>query len=580
MERKRKATWYPSPDAGSSQSRPERRQRIDIKIEDDEEPEPTARRFPNSAIQPVVAPPRAQLNPEQQRVLDLVNRGENVLYTSPAGCGKSVVTKAIEAMLRDKDKHVDLVAPTGLAALNIGGTTIHSYAGWTPDDERKGIRQLEARAQGRWIRTRLRRTNVLIIDEISMVSNELLERLHYVMVAARDNDAPFGGVQLVICGDFRQLGPVKSWDFCMWCGQPRKVIIENLEYQCTNEDCVSARGVVKEHEKWAFHSEHFSQARLECVLLTKIYRQASDETFMQILSKMWLGKKLTSTEVDLLKNHATRMTMPVKLRPTRKEVSSINSAEFTKLPGNAVRYTSRDEFQWEAHHRSLEKKGQQSKFDHTLIALQDHRYDPVVRLKVGALVMLLRGLDFDNGLVNGSMGFVVGFKEHDLSDLPRPRVRTDRRSHYNDDLMERAVAGLGPAPGADYSLIRYEQTKKFIADAVERNWPVVKFDSGITATIHADCSVTELGDVEPYSLLMRTQIPLILSYAMTIHKSQGQELPEVEVDLSKCFEPGQPYVAMSRARDLPNLKVLGYGKGYACENADEEVSNWQYETFP
>ena len=83
----------------------------------------------------------------------------------------------------------------------------------------------------------------------------------------------------------------------------------------------------------------------------------------------------------------------------------------------------------------------------------------------------------------------------------------------------------------------------------------MRFDNGITRTVFAECRVNELGDEQPYSLLMRTQIPLVAAWTMTIHKSQGMTLNKVIVDLARSFESGQEYVALSRARALSGLKV-------------------------
>lgn len=566
--------------ASASSNRLARRQRTEISIESDEvdnlrqTPLPT----PIPSLQPTAALPRAELNEQQSQVLDLVRRGENVLYTGPAGSGKSVITEAIKAELHDMGRHVDVLAPTGIAALNVGGRTIYSHAGWTPDDKRKTIRQLEARASGGWICRRMRRTDVLIIDEISMVENEILDRLHWVMVAARNNDSPFGGVQLIFTGDFCQLGPVKPWEYCMKCGQPREVLAPRSKYTCGNEDCNNYQVIVHDYEKWAFHSEQFVQAQFEYVLLTTVYRQ-DDNEFKRILFRLWLGKVLKSADQRLLTNHATNMTHPVKLRSTRREVAMINSTELERLPGRTTSYDSRDQFMWNEEHKDLERKGARSRDDDKIIALQPHRYEPLLGLRVGARVLLLINLDIESGLVNGSRGKIIGFKPHNIAQLPRTRVQVDDAANTNNDFIERAVTEFRPTLGGDYSRIRYEEIKRFISTVDSPVWPIVEFDNGVVQTIFSDCSVTELGEDEPYSLLLRTQIPLHLAYAITIHKSQGMSLDEVEVNLSKIFEPGQEYVALSRAKYLSGLRVVGMGKGHACGSKSEEVHNWLYDTF-
>lgn len=570
-----------TPSASSTSStRRTKRQRIEIKIDsDDEDDTPPAQILtPGRSAQTVIVPARAQLNEQQLKILDLVRKRENVLYTGPAGCGKSAVTELIKAELHDLGKHVDIIAPTGIAAVNVGGMTLHAYVGWTPNDKRKTIGELRQKAKDYRVRKRLRRTDVLIIDEISMIENENLERLHHIMVDARNKDLPFGGVQMVVTGDFCQLGPVKPWEHCMKCGKARKTIGIKSKYVCDNQECPSRGVVLGEHEKWAFHSEHFVQAQFRCVLLTTVYRQ-HDAEFKRILFRLWLGKPLKSADRRLLSNHPTNMTSPVKLNPTRREVAMINSTSFERLPGSITRWESRDQFVWNEEHRHLEWKGQRSSEDGKIIALQNHRYEPLLELRIGARVLLLVNLDIEKGLVNGSTGKVVGFKQYNVAQLPRPSIQIDDTANAYNDNLERGVAEFRPMLGGDYSRLRYEEVKRFINSAEEAVWPVVEFDNGITQTIFGDCSVQTLGDDEPYSLLLRSQIPLHLAYAFTIHKCQGMTLGEVEVDLSKTFEDGQAYVAISRAKTMAGLRVRGMEKGYACGNKGEEVHNWLYDTF-
>lgn len=148
--------------------------------------------------------PDSILKPEQQKVVDLILQGHNVFYTGSAGCGKSTILKAFVKQLTSQGKRVKIVAPTNLAALNVGGTTTWSFAGWTPDSMKKPLEKLMAEAHGQETWKRFDSTDVLVIDEISMVENLLFERLSQIMTASRGGrygDGPFGNVQVIVTGD-------------------------------------------------------------------------------------------------------------------------------------------------------------------------------------------------------------------------------------------------------------------------------------------------------------------------------------------------------------------------------------------
>jgi ATP-dependent DNA helicase PIF1 len=165
------------------------------------------------------APTEPDLCPEQQALVDLILSGRNVFYTGSAGTGKSTVLKAFVQELRARNKTVNIIAPTGRAALDINGQTFWTYAGWTPLHMKKKLKELKEAAHGKFVSARLRKTDVLVIDEISMVENHHFERLNVIMKEARKSEAAFGGVQLVVTGDFCQLPPVKPFTFCIQCGR-------------------------------------------------------------------------------------------------------------------------------------------------------------------------------------------------------------------------------------------------------------------------------------------------------------------------------------------------------------------------
>jgi hypothetical protein len=175
--------------------------------------------------QPVAPPPDVRqatyvcetaptLVPEQQQVVDLILEGHNVFYTGSAGCGKSTVLKAFVSQLRQKDRKVQILAPTNLAALNVGGQTTWNFAGWTPDSMKKPLYELKNDAFGVKVHGRLTKVDVVVIDEISMIENLQFERLNAVMKHARDakntGKGAFGGAQIVVTGDVSSMLPILS----------------------------------------------------------------------------------------------------------------------------------------------------------------------------------------------------------------------------------------------------------------------------------------------------------------------------------------------------------------------------------
>lgn len=173
------------------------------KREPEPEPEPELQTLPTDLANEYVdvGPP---LVPEQQHVVDLILAGRNIFYTGSAGCGKSTILRSAVRQLQQRGKRVQIVAPTNLAALNVGGITTWSYAGWTVQSMKRDIDKLMQAALGDKSWQRFDETDVLIIDEISMIENLFFERLNMVIKASRGEKyggGPFGGMQLIVTGD-------------------------------------------------------------------------------------------------------------------------------------------------------------------------------------------------------------------------------------------------------------------------------------------------------------------------------------------------------------------------------------------
>lgn len=178
------------------------------------------------------------------------------------------------------------------------------------------------------------------------------------------------------------------------------------------------------------------------------------------------------------------------------------------------------------------------------------------------------------GLVNGSQGRIVGFEMYNEATLPRRTSPHDDSEPEIDGDHGRAAPGIMNFRGGESSYHRHEQIKKFVtAENAGKALPIVQFPGKQPMTIFPDCSVAQLGDEDqlPYSLLSRTQIPLVAGWAMTIHKAQGMTMDKAIVHLAKMFCPGQTYVALSRVRTLYGLKVEGSDKGLDAAGANPEV---------
>lgn len=480
-------------------------------------------------------------------------------------CGKSTVLRAFVKKLKAMGKKVRIVAPTGRAALNVGGTTTWSFAGWSPDSFKLPLPKLRHKAFGKTVQGRLRETDVLVIDEISMVENHHFERLNEVMKHVRNHphnaSRPFGGCQIVVTGDFCQLPPVRPFEHCIQCG--KNLTIKNtaagkLAYECR------AHGTHADEDKWAFKSKAWEDCAFEHVHLKTVHRQ-NDQTFIRMLQKCRLGKKLTESEITTLMDHKCRVSQATKLFALRKQADDVNRAAFNKIQAKKHSFWALDRFLWRQHlHPQLQWKGVRSEWRNAgpdpldappkgtrpLKSLDEHRFSECVQLKKGGLVVLLANIDLEAGLCNGSQGVICGFENYDPTRMP---IKYNEQTGLKTG--QRFLRGENAA-------VQEMEIRDFVAAtcAPDMKWPIVHFHNGLRRTVFAECSISQLGDEEPYSMLMRTQIPLAPAWAMTIHKSQSLTMDRVIVNLDRAFEEGQVYVALSRATGLSGLKIEGDGQ--------------------
>ncbi|RDW88693.1 ATP-dependent DNA helicase PIF1 [Coleophoma cylindrospora] len=449
------------------------------------------------------------LSDEQARVLDLVvNSGKSVFFTGSAGTGKSVLMRTIIERLRKKymrePDRVAVTASTGLAACNIGGVTLHSFGGigLGKEDVSTLVKKIKKnqKAKNRWLRTK-----ILIVDEISMVDGDLFDKLEGIARMLRNNGRPFGGIQLVITGDFFQLPPVPDSD-------------------------KKERGV-----KFAFEAGTWNTAIHHTIGLTQVFRQ-KDPEFANMLNEMRLGKISPETVRAFQK-----LSRPVEyhdslgateLFPTRNEVENSNAFKMRALHGRSYTYEAQDSGTFQGDMREK--------------LLSNMMAPKTIELKKGAQVMLIKNLD--DQLVNGSLGKVVAFMSDKTFEIYNnyPDIIDDQipDEDLDDDARQARMRlnGLKKERDVHFPLVRFAMADGTSRDLLVQNeeWKV------------------ELPNGEVQA--QRSQLPLILAWALSIHKAQGQTLERVKIDLKKIFEKGQAYVALSRATSQAGLEVKNFDK--------------------
>lgn len=318
------------------------------------------------------------LTEQQKKALDYMCKGENVFLTGPSGTGKSAVIKLFKERYEGKRK-IAITSTTGISALLVGGTTLHSYLGI-------GLGNGTVESMVRNIKTkpylvkRWKELEVLIIDEVSMLSPVLFDKLEAVAREVRrvrmmgnDDEEPFGGIQLILTGDFLQLPVVNSDDFC-------------------------------------FEAESWKRCVTHIVNLTEIMRQ-EDVEFQGVLNELRFGdvsdkgKALLSSRVKAKLGNETGIK-PTKIYTTNMCVDEINNRELDKLNGGEEKTQF---FQYDLDIELCEKVkdrfATETKYKKNCIAPE------TLLLCENAQVMLLFNLDLEEGLANGSRGIVTGFVE-------------------------------------------------------------------------------------------------------------------------------------------------------------------------
>jgi ATP-dependent exoDNAse (exonuclease V) alpha subunit len=386
----------------------------------------------------------------QNQALSLMKTGASVFLTGEPGSGKTHTVKRYVEYLRSVGVTAAITASTGIAATHIGGTTVHS---WSGVGIRKELSPLDMKNFFRHPghRKRVRETEVLVIDEISMLDDRTLGLVNTVCKKARGSSLPFGGMQVILVGDFFQLPPVSR-----------------------NGD----------EAAFAFVSSAWAELEPAVSYLTEQHRQ-DDEDFLSVLQAIRSNSFEEAHHSHLESRTVSGGEVPegiTKLYCHNANVDEVNSRELARLSGQEASFEM----------TSWGKKAHVDKLRNSCTSPE------TLTLKTGALVMFTKN-DFDAGYVNGTLGRVVGFDAEE-----------------------------------GFPLVKSTAGKTFVAEP--HDWAMLDNEE-VLATV--------------------TQIPLRLAWAITVHKSQGMSLDAAIIDLSRVFEFGQGYVALSRVRSLSGLHLLG-----------------------
>ncbi|KAF8299679.1 putative DNA repair and recombination helicase protein PIF5 [Trypanosoma cruzi] len=444
--------------------------------------ERTAQRTEDTAKDDDAANCIDELSDDQRRAVELALQRRNLFVTGGAGTGKSLVIREIVRQMREGGRRsVFVTATTGVAALNVRGSTINSFAGVKFGDGEarellKWVRR-NRRAAGRW-----KYCQTLIIDEISMMDPELLDKLDYIARAIRRRaDEPFGGIHVILCGDFLQLPPIPPRR-TQW-SQQRQPEDEAVR----NEDAEEEEAMPDRPKKrYCFEGDAWKALGLTTVVLQQKFRQNEDAKFQRVLDDVRIGVLSGETYEMLMSRAALKTTKAksrkgrqsadnsenramiegeegedveggryVRLCATNKEVEARNAKHFAALEPQGIGdfsrqtaatssfYSSRLQDREKNNNNNNNNEGEEEEEDvmremdeteddirplqiyrahdtydeddaasagpPSWVKFEDSTLPTELALKVGTRVMLLQNISLRLGLVNGSVGEVVGF---------------------------------------------------------------------------------------------------------------------------------------------------------------------------
>lgn len=523
-----------------------------------------------------------RLSDEQRQAMFLVEAGLSAFVTGPGGTGKSEIIKLITKYA----PNVAITASTGIAAMNIGGTTLHRFAGLglaqkdlnyyirvanmrSPDDARVAC----------WLRT-----DVLVVDEVSMLSLAYLDKLDKIATHCRrkhrdllasperfDSTAPFGGIQLVFLGDFAQLTmnageSIIGMDTSLW---PRLVPYTVLLSTIFRQKDAMFKGLLNRARvgrpsgddfgvlsTCSMAKEHAHRLCESGVLQLCYYRNQARQLNDFALQKLCEGPLQVYRHVFV----QGRLVKPSPEQPPRFvsdgiEGPAAGSVADAVLGASELRVDLTDERIRTTVEGMVRDKGLAT----------------TINLRFKARVLLTMNLSPADGLVNGAVGTVVGFTCKPIAPAVAASSSSEEAGAASTEPVEEedkeqetdpTPADMACLVGTCGEIVQLPYTP--LPTPGNPNLPVVRFDTSPDQVYaipmqNMSVDVQELrkkGDSTQRVVRLQT-MPLLCAWAITVHRAQGMTLEKVAVHADDMKEHALLYTALSRVKSISGLRIIG-----------------------
>jgi ATP-dependent DNA helicase PIF1 len=458
---------------------------------------------------------------EERLIYEAFTSRKNMILHGPAGTGKSYAINGLIKSLRQyKDEDTDcvyVVAPTGQAANNIGGTTIHysfglglvhtdmKYANVIPnydffeDKERKGLELKYHLLISEYVKKasfRDKNLEYLFIDEISMVGGTILIILDAILRNRIPGGSakPMGGIQCIFSGDFYQLPPVK--------------------------------------DGYCFNTKVWKSLALTVIPMLTCRRFGADTRYFSLVLNLRRGELTDSDKAILLERkrayseneHLFMEVPPLELYPYNKDIDSINRRMLNLI--NDTEYVFEAIDTKEINERFIRTPYDRQKSEREMDRMLDDSMKKSFVVRPGSQVILVHNYSVGEGLSNGRMCKIISINRVDGEQEPRKNIITVKNP-------------------AEYTI-------------------TVITNEGATHIINP---ITTKSDHRKFHC-SRLQFPFMLAWAVTCHRSQGKTLESAIVDVGSSFTDGQSYVALSRVTELNKLFISGLNFNKITANAE------------